>query len=129
MMNSMTEVPLNKLLSGWREPAALILDESGIIRDCNNTEELFGYKLRELLSQHISKLLPQLTEFELVQDGKFNPKFSYLCRCGHLFKAKNRDGATFFSELSLVNLNHTGKRILKLYVLPSTDQDYQTTLG
>lgn len=128
-MNSMTDIPLNTLLSGWREPAALILDESGIIRDCNNTEELFGYKLRELLSQHISKLLPQLKEFELIQDGKFNPRFSYLCRCGHLFKAQNRHGATFLSELSLVNLNHTGKRILKLYVLPSTDQDCQAGLG
>jgi hypothetical protein len=129
MMDSMTEVPLNKLRYGWREPAALILDEGGIIRDCNNTEELFGYKLRELLSQHISKLLPQLAEFELIQDGQFNPRFSYLCRCGHLFKAQSQDGDTFLSELDPVSLARAERRILKLYILPSRDQGYLTSFG
>jgi PAS domain S-box-containing protein len=116
--------------AGWREPVALILDENGMIRDCSHTsEELFGYKLRELISLHVSKLLPQLSEFDLIQNGQFNPRFVYLCHCGHLFTAQKSEGGTFLSELCLVNLYQAGKRILKLFVLPSFSLESELSFG
>ncbi len=128
-MGLQNAVSLNERPAGWREPVALILDECGMIRDCSDAgEELFGYKLRELISLPVSKLLPQLSEMELIQDGQFNPRFAYLCRCGHLFRAQNQHGRTFLSELGLVSLNQAGKRILKLFVLPSADLESHDAL-
>ena len=127
---STQQLSSNERQSGWREPVSLILDEKGMIRDCSETsEELFGYKIRELIAFHVSKLLPQLSEFELVQNGQFNPRFVYLCRCGHLFKAQSQHGRAFLSELSLVSLNHAGQRILKLFVLPSSDPDGEASFA
>jgi PAS domain S-box-containing protein len=103
-----------------QEPAALVLDESGTIRDCNNSvEQLFGYRHSDLLLQHVSTLLPQLSGIVLMRDGQIDPHFDFLCHCGHLFQAKNRQGEVFASELSLVQLEHDGKRILRLLVCPA----------
>lgn len=106
--------------SGWSEPPVLVLDESGMIRDCSIAcEELFGYSLRELSTQHVSGLLPELKGIELVHDGRLNAPLEYLCHCGHVFWAHNRQGGFFPSELSLVRLENAGRRILRLFVLPS----------
>jgi PAS domain S-box-containing protein len=102
------------------EVASLTLDESGMIRDCcRAAEKLFGYSLRQLCSQHVSALIPQLSGIEMVQEGQVNPKLAYLCRCGHLFRAESRYGDILPSELSLVRLENAGRRMLKLFVLPS----------
>jgi PAS domain S-box-containing protein len=104
-----------------QEPAALVLDESGTIRDCNKSvEHLFGYPHSDLVLQHVSRLLPQLSGVVLMRDGQIDPHFDFLCHCGHLFQALNRQGEVFASELSLVELEHGGKRILRLLVCPAT---------
>ena len=129
-MNSLHVVSSKAQPSSWREPVALILDESGMICDCSKTsEELFGYNLRELISLHVSKLLPQLSEIELVQNGQVNPRLVYLCHCGHLFKAQSHHGGSFLSELCLVCLYNAGKRILKLFILPSINVDSEASFG
>lgn len=121
-MDSQHVISSNDHPAGRPDPAEFILDKSGNIRDCNKTsEELFGYSLRELISQHISKLLPQLAELEVIHDGQFNRQFVYLCHCGCLFIAQNHYGVTFPSELCLVNLSHAGTQVLKLFVLPCAD--------
>jgi hypothetical protein len=113
----------------WREPVSLILDESGMIRDCSkSSEDLFGYNLREIITLHVSKLLPQLSQFELIQDGQFNPRFVYLCHCGHLFKVHKNHGGTLFGELCVVCLYQAGKRLLKLFFLPSKSEDGELSL-
>lgn len=110
--------------AGRREPVVLLLDESGMIRECSNrSERLFGYKLCELTSLHISKLLPQLSGFELIHDGQFSPQFDYLCHCGRLFEVHKFHGGTFHCELCSVSLSQDGKRILSLFVLPSDSHD------
>jgi len=102
-----------------QEPVTLTLDERGMIRDCcNSCEALFGYSRRELVWQHISKLLPQLSGIKLVKDGQINPRLGFVCRCGHLFRAQSRDDGFFYSELSFVNLEHAGMRILRVFVRP-----------
>ena len=110
--------------AGWCEPAALTLDERGMIRDCSRScEEMFGYGRHELVLQHVSKLLPQLSEVNLLQDGEFNPKLRLISRCGHLFQAQKQDGGTFSGELSFVNLVHAGRRVLRLIVRPSAHME------
>ncbi|MGA9667142.1 MAG: PAS domain-containing protein [Gallionella sp.] len=106
-------------IASWHEPAALTLDERGMIRDCNKSgEKLFGYPRHDLIWQHVSKLLPQLSEVALVQQQRFNPLLNFLCRCGKLFQTENRQGKTFPSELSFVHLEHEGMRTLRVIVHP-----------
>ncbi len=102
---------------GWREPAVLMVDESGKIRDGSRaSEELFGYSLRDLLLLHVSALLPQLSGIELLQNGAVNPELAGLCQRGHVFWAENRYGDVFPSELGVI-LEPAGARMLRLLVL------------
>ena len=129
-MGSQHMTSTSKRPFGWRELATLLLDENGMIRDCSNTgEELFGYTFRDIVSQHVSKLLPQLSGVELVKDGQLNPKLDYLCHCGHLFEVQTEFGGILPSELSLVSLEHAGKRILKLFILPDGNLDGEARFG
>ncbi len=101
--------------AGWCEPAALTLDEHGMILDCSaSCQELFGYTAPELFQQHVSKLMPQFSGVDLFLDGEPNAMIAFLCRIGHLFLVRRCCGATFKSELSFVHLSHAGKSILRL---------------
>lgn len=103
----------------WYEPPALALDETGVIQRCSEScEELFGYASFDLVSQHISRLFPQLSSHQLVMDGRLNPMLDFLCHCGHLFQGHHRHGGTFQSALSFVRLEHGGHRSLRLIVRP-----------
>ncbi len=105
--------------AGWREPAALTLDERGMICDCSKAgEELFGYSLPEITWQHITRLLPQLEGIELRQGGEINPRLAFLSRCGYQFLARIRHGGTVPSELSFFNVGGTGGLMLRLIVRP-----------
>ncbi len=102
-------------LAGWREPAALTLDEHGMILDCSDSgEELFGYSRRELVRQHVSRLLPQLYGVALFRDGEPNAMLAFLCRIGHLFQLHSRHDGVIHSELSFVHLSHAGKTTLRV---------------
>lgn len=100
--------------------AALIMDERGMILECNcAAEKLFGYPASELIWRHVSLLLPQLEEGSLVKDGRINPRLSFMCHCGHLFQALDRQCNLFFSELHLFELNNLGKRTLRAILCPT----------
>lgn len=112
------------------EPPALALDENGVIQRCSEScEELFGYRSLELVKQHVSRLFPQLSEVKLVLDGQFNPMLDFLCHCGHLFQAQNRQGNTFKSELSFVRIEHGGRRSLRLIVRPLKNEQLPRVLS
>lgn len=103
----------------WYEPPALALDETGVIQRCSEScEELFGYTSLDLVTQHISRLFPQLSSHELIIDGRLNPMLDFLCHCGHRFQGRHRHGGTFQSELNFVRLEHGGRRSLRLIVRP-----------
>lgn len=103
-----------------QEPAALVLDERGMIRDCSHAgEQLFGYRRSELAWQHISKLIPQLFDTQLVQSGQLNPHLEFLCHCGLPFQAQNQQGMTFDSELHFIHLGQGDRKIIRLLVTPS----------
>lgn len=104
----------------WMEPPALSLDERGMIQDCSKSfERLFGFKRCDLVWQHVSRLLPQLTGVNLVEAGRLNPILNYLCHCGHRYLAQNQRGETFSCNLSFVRIEFGGKRSLRLILNPS----------
>lgn len=97
--------------------AALTLDERGMICDCDRAgETLFKYRRSELVWRHVSMLLPQLTELELMQNGQVDPRLRFLCRIGRPFLAVTRDGERFASELFLSVLDRTGHGRMLLIV-------------
>jgi PAS domain S-box-containing protein len=102
--------------------ATLTLDENGTVRDCNQAgETLFKYHRHELIRQHVSKLLPELAELALVENGQPNPRLRFLCRVGFHFRAVAQDGESFASELFLNLLDHAGHARLSLIVRPANN--------
>ena len=83
----------------------LTLDDQGVIRDCSRAcEQVFGYPSNELTGRHVSTLLPQLPNTELVEEGRINSRLAYLCHCAFAFQARRRDGQVFSSELFINRL-------------------------
>jgi len=103
----------------WQEPPTLTVDERGMICDCSKAgEALFGYSLKDLVWQPVSKLLPELSEIQLVKNGQFNPQLGFLSRCGQPFLAINRLGNVFLNNLHFVVLNYAGKYAIRVIVQP-----------
>lgn len=101
------------------DPPALSLDERGMILECSKSfEMLFGFRYNDLVWHHVSLLFPQLMGVELVQAGQLNPLLNYLCRCGHLYQTRNRQGDSFFSRLSFVFIGYDGSQSLRMIVRP-----------
>lgn len=91
---------------GTTDLAVLTLDDLGVIRDSSRAcEQVFGYLPEELAGRHVSTLLPQLQDTELVQEGRINSRLAHLCHCAFSFQARRRDGRCFASELFI---NHLG---------------------
>lgn len=113
--------PLQDEHSAWHEPAALTLDERGVIVECSkHAAEIFGYNSLELVWQHVSKVLPQLSEMELFKDGQLNPRLNFLAHCGHHFQVKSRYGMVFLGDLFFITLNHhPGQNFLRLLIQPT----------
>ena len=90
--------------AGKIDLAVLTLNELGVIRDCSRAcEQVFGYLPEELAGRHVSMLLPQLPDTDLVQEGRINARLAHLCHCAVAFQARRRDGRCFASEL-FINL-------------------------
>lgn len=90
--------------AGKIDLAVLTLNDQGVIRDCSRAcEQVFGYLPEELAGRHVSLLLPQLPDTDLVQEGRINARLAHLCHCAVAFQARRRDGRWFASEL-FINL-------------------------
>lgn len=91
--------------TGTVDLVVLTLDDQGVIRDCNRAcEHVFGYPANELSGRHVSMLLPQLPNTELVEEGRINSRLAHLCHCAFAFQARHRDGQIFSSELFINRL-------------------------
>lgn len=83
------------------DPISVSVVVHGMILDCRNTcEKFFGYRRRDLVMHHVSKLFSELSEVELTQKEEFNQSLVFLCRCGKLFQAQNRVSDSFFCNLN-----------------------------
>lgn len=104
---------------GRQEMAVLTLDERGMIHDCNqDSETLFKYPRIELVRRHVSMLLPQLAELELMRDGQPNPRLRFLCRSGRHYQAVTKHGRHFASDLFFNRLDGAGQGGMSLIVRP-----------
>lgn len=98
-------------------PAVLTLDDVGMVCDCNSEgEALFRYHRDELVGRHVSLLLPQLTELQLIQSGRLNPYLRARCRFGCHFQAVTGDGEYFAIDLFLNLLGRAGHDRLSVIV-------------
>lgn len=85
--------------------AVIALDDHGVICNGNDIcEEMFGYAQDELPGCHVSILLPQLGDIELVQGERVNSHLAFLCHSGIPFQARRRDGGQFTIELFINRL-------------------------
>lgn len=99
------------------DPPALTVDERGMICDCNRAiESLFGYRRSEVVWRHISMLLPQMEDVDLMPKGKVNPRLQFLCRIGKPFAALDRSGERFDSNLFFNDLGNPGSPRLRVIV-------------
>jgi len=90
---------------GTIDLVVLTLDDLGVIRECSMAcEQVFGYLPHELAGRHVSMLLPQLPDTELVQEDRINSRLAHLCHCAVAFQARRRDGQCFSSELFINRL-------------------------
>lgn len=93
-------------IQGHAELTMLRLDDQGIIRDCGAAcGEVFGYPPVGLIGRHVSILLPQLPETDLVEAGRINTHLACLCRCGLVFQARHHSGRHFSIELFVNRLD------------------------
>lgn len=85
--------------------AVIALDDLGVIQNCNAMcEPMFGYRQDELPGRHISILLPQLQDTEVVQGERVNSHLAFLCHSGIPFNAQRLDGRQFTIELFINRL-------------------------
>ncbi len=83
--------------------ALLTVDDSGMVCHCDGaTELLFDYRCTELVGQHVSLVLPELKESELMRDGQVSPRLRFLAHIGHAFKVVARNGQVFPGDLILL---------------------------
>ena len=95
----------NRRAPAMNDLAIIALDDLGIIRNGNEIcEQMFGYRQDELPGQHVSTLLPQLQDTELVQRDRVNSHLAFLCHSGIPFQARRRDGKQFPIELFINRL-------------------------
>ena len=86
--------------------AMLALNDMGVIQHCSQTcEQVFGYRQDELAGRHVSTLLPELADTELVLEDRINSRLAFFCHCAIPFQARRRDGICFTSELFINRLS------------------------
>jgi PAS domain S-box-containing protein len=91
--------------SSRRKPASFFLDGGGIILDCcREAEACFGFSRGEMAGQHISQLFPQLEGDAVLEQGCLSWRLARLSPCRHSFRARDRAGNVFESELSFVEV-------------------------
>lgn len=97
------------------DPAVLLLDGDARVLSCSaRAERLFGYRHEELVGSHVSRVLPEFAQADLLPDGRLNPRVAFLCHCGRHFRALRSDGSTFAGELHFVTDLPAGRGVRML---------------
>ena len=119
LKTSSLETPLARSSEAEEEPAVLTVDVNGLIRNCNKAAgKLMGCASSRLVWQHVSSVLPLLSETALMQNGHINPRLRFLSRIGHHFQlampsGRNESGQIFFNDLE-----SAGRHIVRLIIYP-----------
>ena len=109
----------NDYLTELNNNPVLLLDDQGFIQEYSQSvESQFGYHRSQLLRQHISCLIPQLSEIDLILEGHLNPLLNYICHCDHIFEALNSRSDIIICNLGFVRIEYNARRFLRLIVRP-----------
>jgi hypothetical protein len=95
----------------------LWLDEHGHINESEGAvEEMFGYWLDELKAQHISMLLPEFTEAELLTHDRINPLILFRSHCSVPFLGLTRNGLQQKYQVFLNFLSNGTENSLRMII-------------
>ena len=104
-----------------QETAVLMLYDNGTILDCNQAAaELLDCIPSKLTWQHISTVMPQLTEATLMQGEKINPHLRFLSHIGYGFEVIALSGVHFACALFFNEVESFGRHCLRLIIRPIT---------
>lgn len=95
-MNTVLQSPVaqHEYVHADCQPGLLWVDREGCIVDCcDHAEAMFGYRAGQLHGRHVTALLPDLAEVDLLRNGTINPELAFRCRCAAPFRAAQRDGS------------------------------------
>ncbi len=122
LLNNPTEVASqlgNHKVFPEDDRAVLTLDVNGLIRNCNKeAAKLMKCPTSQLVWQHVSNLLPQLADTELMQDGHINPRLRFLSRIGHRFQLAMPGGGLASGRIFFSDLENAGRHHLRLIICP-----------
>jgi PAS domain-containing protein len=100
--------------------AVLILTDDGMIQSCNKKGmKLLDYRPEKLTKQHISKVLPQLSDINLLKGERVNPYLRFLSRIGHPFAVVGKNDQQFSGELFFNDLENQGQHQIVVLINPS----------
>lgn len=116
------EVDVAYLCHSEQETAVLTLYNNGTIRDCNQAAaELLDCVPSKLTWQHISTIMPQLTEATLMQGERINPNLRFLSHIGYGFEVIGLSGVHFACALFFNEVENFGRHCLRLIIRPITE--------
>ncbi len=100
------------------------LNDYGLILYCDvAVESMFGYHCSDLTGTHISVLLPELARMELTSGTGIDSRLAFLCRCGKVFNAAQKDGNLFPTKLSITKIGDTDTRKILLNIFDSRSRE------
>lgn len=118
--SALSKVGSNTVAKAEDSVAVLMLNDKGMIRECNQVAgKLFGYQPSQLVWRHISMLLPQLAETVLMQGEQVNPRLRFLSRIGHRFEIAGSDSRTSSSRLFFHTVGSSGRYFLRVLIRPT----------
>lgn len=107
--------------------AVLTLDVNGLIRNCNKAAaKLMECPTSQLVWQHVSNLLPQLADTELMQNGHINPRLRFLSRVGHRFQLAMPGGGHASGRIFFNDLENAGRHNLRLIICPDDRHEFSS---
>lgn len=97
----------------------LTIQYNGMITECNKAcGKLLDCLPSELVWQHISRLLPQLSNVSLMQGQNLNPYLRFLSRIGYKFEVINLKGAHLIAKVFFCEIGCMGHRFLRVIICP-----------
>jgi PAS domain-containing protein len=111
----------NEIQTGYENSkfAVLILTDDGMIQSCNDKGmKLLDYRPGSLTKQHISQVLPQLSDINLRKGERVNPYLRFLSRIGHPFAVIGKNDQQFSGELFFNDLENQGQHQIVVLINP-----------
>lgn len=112
----------NAIQTGYENStfAVLILTDDGMIQSCNiKGTKLLDYRPENLAKQHISEVLPQLSDINLLKGERVNPYLRFLSRIGHPFAVVGKNDQQFSGELFFNDLENRGQHQIVVLIHPT----------